>query len=349
MITLSLALAAPQLQTFEVGADRGHGNVLGVQMWVEPRDYRSPEALTERLGSWLEQADGRGWIGSNTVVVLPEHAGTWLVAAHEREAVVRAGSADKAMRKVVFANLWRFLGAKSKAPATDPSTYAVFSMKSEQVAADYQSVLGGLAKRFGVTVVGGSILLPEPALVDGSIVVSPGAPLRNSAFVFGPEGQVIGGPVVKVFPTVDELDFTTAGEAAGLGPVQTPAGSVGVLVCADGWFPEAHAALGEVDLLVVPQYTSVTGLWTQPWGGYSGYPEPADVDLEDIGRISESEAWLKYGPTARSEASMVMTVPLRGALWDLGADAQARGVLEGELWEGPLVDAPVLLNMWRTR
>jgi predicted amidohydrolase len=335
----------------EVGEDQGAGIVVAVQPWLVPADYASADALHDRLRASLDLAEARGWLGPHTVVVLPEHVGTWLVAVGAPERVLEADTTRRAMGRLVRRHLPAFLATRCP-DVGDGATCAVFSMRAEAVAAAYGDAMARLAADAGVTLVAGSVLLPEPAVIDGRIVPTRGGALRNASFVFGPDGAIVAGPVVKAFPTADELPFTAPGDASALGAVDTGAGRLGVLVCADGWFPAAWDAVAAAgaDLVVVPQYTSGDGVWDEPWRGYSGWPAPSDVDAADLEAITEGEAWLAYGPTARAAAHGldVVTVPLRGDLWDLGDDGQARWTLGGVAGEGPRVDAPVVLGLWRT-
>jgi hypothetical protein len=108
------------------------------------------------------------------------------------------------------------------------------------------------------------------------------------------------------------------------------------------------AAAG-AELVVVPQFTSGDGAWDAPWRGYSGWAPPEGVDPTDVDALTEAEAWLAYGPTARAAARGldVVTVTLRGDLWDLGDDGRIRWTIDGTFGEGPRVDGPALVGLWR--
>lgn len=336
----------PDAVQVEVGEDAGLGNVLAVQAWMQDLDYATADRFDARLRAWFSEARELGWLGPDTVVVLPEYIGTWLVAVDEPARVFRADQSDKALKKVVMSSLWKWMGAKKGARVDDRATYGLFALKSERMAEVYEGVLRDLAVDFEVTVVGGSILLPGPWVEGDRIRVTMGQPLRNVSFVFRPDGG-IDGPIVKAYPTEDEQGFLTAGHPVHLPVLDSPVGPLGVLVCADAWFPEAWEALAAAEVVVVPQYTMGEGVWTEPWGGYSGWPAPEDVDRSHVGELTEAGAWWEYGPTERSAGKRLMvTAPLRGRLWDLGSDGQARVRLGDRLDEAPLVDAPVLLNVW---
>lgn len=345
MIWVAAALAAPEPVVVEVGEDAGAGQVLAVQAWLEVADYAGADALHARLDGWLDHAADRGALPEGTVVVLPEHVGTWLVAAGEPRAAA-SDTTRQALARVAKRHLFRFLASRCDG-VDDRATCGLFAMKAAETAAAYQDVMGRLAREHRVWLVAGSVLLPAPEVRDGRIAVGEG-PLHNAAFVFDPSGAVYG-PVRKGFPTAAELPFTAAADPAELPTFDTPAGELGVLVCADGWFPDAWQALSGAELVVVPQFTSGEGAWSEPWGGYSGWPAPSDVDDADIGTLTEGEAWAIYGPTGRAPDGVdVVTVPLRGDLWDLGDDGHARWRWSGVEGDGPLVDGPVLIHLWRT-
>jgi hypothetical protein len=340
----------PETVMTEIGSDRGQGNVIGIETFMRTRDYASEEAFLDRLDGFFSEASAH--FSTGTVVILPEYIGTWLVAVDEGPATIDADTTSNAMLPLIAGNFPTWLGHRGEAPATDTDTYAVFATKAPRMAEVYARVMGTLAERYAVTLVAGSINLPGPRVDDGVIVTSPGAPLGNASFVFGPDGALIGPSVIKVFPTKSEQGFLTAGEASELPVFDTPAGRVAVLICADAWYPESYAALlgRDVDVIAVPVFVDGTGKWDEPWGGYSGHDAPADVDGADVGVLSEGEAWAKYALPGRAHEAGVttgLTVPLRGTLWDLTTDGTALAVHDG----APVVlegrDAPAVVTLWR--
>src|SRR5690606_4540632 len=227
---------------------------------------------------------------------------------------------------------------------------ALFRMKAEQMAADYQGLFGGLAESFGVTLVAGSILLPEPSVVEG--VLQPGdGPLYNVSLVFGADGLPIGQPQRKAYPIADEASFTAAASSQALRVVDTPAGRLGVLICADSWYPQSYATLAAqgVELLAVPAFLTGNGHWRQPWQGYTTFAgTPADVDSQ-AGELSEGDAWLRHalpGRLASTPARAGLTVFLRGQLWDLGSDGQSLAVERDGHHQLDAGRGARLLNLW---
>jgi predicted amidohydrolase len=314
----------------EVSLNQGtpgeHGNLLGIQPVVYANDYRSPALLRRKLAAYLDKARSEGLLNSKTIVVLPEHIGTWLVASGEKNQVYTAASVSEAMAWLAVSNPWPLLKALFAARGQDRLADALFRMKATQMASDYQTLFGGLARDYGVTLVAGSIVLPEPHIEDGILLPGDG-PLYNVSQVFGADGRPLGQPQRKVVPIIDEQGFTAAARADQLTVVDTPAGRLGVLVCADSWFPKNYQALGKerVDLLAVPAFLTGNGSWNKPWGGYNGAATPNDVLLK-AGELSEGEAWQRLAMAGRIEQSGAragITVFMRGQLWDMGSDGHS--------------------------
>ncbi len=337
----------PELSAF--GRDQGRGNLLGVQVWLTTRDYADRARLRARLDGWLDLARRQGLVDERTVVVFPEYAGAWLVAEGEGPAVVDAGSIGEAMTALALAHLPEFAAARLSATAADADAYAAFAVKAPRIAEAIGEVFGGLARDHGVTVVSGSAILPMPAVQDGVISVTPGAPLQNVAFVFGPDGAPAAEVVRKAFPTESELPFVQPADVEELPVFDTPAGRLGVLICADSWYPSSYRVLAEqgAEMVAVPVFA--TGEWRGPWKGYDGADEPDDVDLDDIERLTEDQAWMKYsapGRAPRAELEKALTVTLRGRFWDLQAEGQPL-VVNGDARErAPEMDAPLLVSLW---
>ncbi|MBF7729293.1 nitrilase-related carbon-nitrogen hydrolase [Pseudomonas sp. N040] len=306
----------------DLGVPGERGNLLGIQPELFANDYRSAEQLRLKLSAYLDKARSAGLLNGKTIVVLPEHVGTWLVASGEKNQVYSAASVSEAMAWLAASNPLQLLRALPSAKGADRLADALFRMKAAQMAADYQALFGGLAKAYGITLVAGSIVLPEPRVENGVLLPGDG-PLYNVSLVFAADGQPLGQPQRKVAPIVDEQGFTAAAPASALQVVDTPAGRLGVLICADSWFPQTYQALAgqQVELLAVPAFLTGNGGWDKPWRGYNGLPTPADVRLK-AGELTEGDAWQRMamaGRIGQSGARAGITVFMRGQLWDLGS------------------------------
>lgn len=325
------------------------GNLLGIQPELFAADYQSPEHLRLKFAAYLNKARTEGLLNSKTIVVLPEHTGTWLVASGETPEVYQAASVSDAMLWLAAGNPLQLADALLNTQGQDRLTDALFRMKAEQMAHDYQAIFGSLAKEYGVTLVAGSIVLPAPMVKNGVLQVNDG-PLYNVSQVFASDGAALGQPQRKVVPIIDEQGFTAASPASALKVVDTPAGRLGVLICADSWFPENYAALAgqHVDFLAVPAFLTGNGNWSKPWGGYNGAATPTDVDIKP-GELTEGQAWQRMAMAGRINqggAQAGITVFMRGQLWDLGSDGQSLVASQGQHALAAEGHGARLINLW---
>lgn len=335
-----------------LGKDSGRGNFIAVQPWATPRDYASAAALSQKLDGYLTQAQTQGWLNPATIAVFPEYIGTWLVAAGEKESIFTADTVASAMTTVALTHLPSFAWYMFKAPSLpDTARWALFTAKSERMARDYEAVFGGLSQKFGVHIVAGSIVLPAPTLVGGKLHVQPGGAMANVSALFGPDGKIIPPLVIKSRLIDEEQAFSVAGRAQDIPVFDTPAGKLGVLICADSWYPAAYANLQKqgASLIAVPSYVSGNDSWRSPWMGYNGAPTEKDVAASDIGQLTEGQAWLKYAMAGRAPAHGVrqgINVFLRGDLWDLGSDGATVALQDGKTVVGNMERRAVLTNLW---
>ena len=334
----------------EIGCSTGRGSLLGVQPFMTVRDYSSPEAFHARLDSLLREAREIEWLSERTVVVFPEHIGTWLAACGAPDAVFTAPTVARAMRAIILRNPLGFSARLLAGREHDRAAAALFRMRADSMARIYQTVFSCLALDYGVTVVAGSIVLPNPRVIDRRIEARPG-PLASASAVFDPRGRPHDRLVHKIYPVTDELAFTGAAPLESLPTFDTPAGLLGVLICADSWYPAPYHRLREagVELIAVPSFAAGRNVWERPWQGYDGAPAPADVNPADIGCLTEGQAWRKYAMAGRIPASGApygVNVFLRGSLWDLGGDSDLATGVCGENIVVAGQEGAALVNIW---
>lgn len=360
MTTIALLLLAcravplaetPPIQAFELGQEEGAGNVVAVQAWMDPSAYASEQNFDRRLREHLDEAQRRGWLQEDTLVVLPEQIASWLFLIGEPARVIEADTAEQAMRRLVPEHLVEFLALTKDAPAEDPYQFALFAFNADTVAEVWQRVSSTIAIDYGITLFAGSAWLPGPELVDGQLRVSTSEPMRNVGLVVGPDGEILGDLTMKVFPSSGEQLLVQPGDIADLRTVPTSLGEIAVLLGEDAWYPDAWRAVHDSKPVVAisPYWSSPLGAWADRWGGYSGFERPPDVPREDEKELLLSEAFFEHGLPGRIAdhgVSEGVTVPLRGRLFDLDTDGAIIGVLRSVATEGPLVDAPVLMNLW---
>lgn len=312
-------------------------NIVGIQPYMIPSDYLTEAAFFAKMDAYFQEARKAGYFRGNTVVLLPEYLGTWLVIAGEKESVARASSVTEAMTLIVLSNplkTLRFLFYHQD--ESDRIASAIFRMKARSMAGIYANTFSQLAKAYGVTINAGSIVLPG-AIGNGDIIgVSEKSPLFNTSFVFHPFGVVDAQVVRKSFPISSELPFITPAPVEELLTYELPVGKTAVLVCADSWYPESYNRVKELgaEVVLVNSYCAGDDAMSRVWQGYDGGSMPSDVDPTHVGTLTEREAWIAHalpGRLASSGARVGVNVFLRGQLWDLGTDGQPFFVVDGRL------------------
>ncbi|EQA53640.1 nitrilase-related carbon-nitrogen hydrolase [Leptospira kmetyi] len=333
-----------------VGRDVQKGNLLGIQPWMFPGDYSSERNFLTKIDSYLVQADREKFLNAKTIAVFPEYLGTWLVIADEKDSVAKSAKIEDAMQTLVLSNPISFVKNLISARGEDGVRDALFRMKAEKMLSIYSNTFSSLARKYKITIVAGSILLPEPTIVSGVIRIGSGS-LKNVSFVFLPDGSVAENSPQKIYPIGDEKPFVAASSAENLRSIESPAGRIGVLVCADSWYPAVYETFKKqnVDFILVPSYVAPNGAMSEIWKGYNGSSNPPDVRSEDIGKIVEGKAWLKYamaGRLSKSGASHGINVFLRGSLWDLGSDGETIVVQRSQVKTFPKIEGASIVNLW---
>ncbi|CAH0251887.1 putative amidohydrolase [Pseudomonas frederiksbergensis] len=331
------------------GTPADRGNLLGIQPELFPTDYQSPERLHRKLAAYLQKAQDQGLLNEKTIVVLPEHVGTWLMVSGEKDELYQATTLKEAMNWLAVSNPLQFIRALISAEGSNRLDDAHLRMKAKRMAKDYQALFGGLAKEFHVTLVAGSIVLPEPSVSDGTLHIGRGA-LYNSSVVFGRDGLPIGQPQRQVHPTFAGRGTLQGNSDHPVNVVDTPAGRLGVLIGSDSWYPDNYRKLDAqgAQLVAVPAFVVGRGSWDQPWRGYRGLPAPGSVSLK-AGELSEGQAWQRLTLTAQPPASQSiagMSVFLRGQFWDKSSAGQSFLSSNGQHFADSDARGAQLLNLW---
>lgn len=340
---LRISLAVDQ------GTPADRGNLLGIQPELFPTDYQSPERLHRKLAAYLQTARDQGFLNAKTVVVLPESIGTWLMVGGEKDELYQATSLKEAMNWLAVSNPLAFIQALVSAQGDSRLEDAYLRMKAERMAHDYQALFGGLAKEFGITLVAGSIVLPEPSVSDGELKIGRGA-LYNSSLVFGSDGRPIGQPQRQRHPVFEQRDVLGADRPTAVQVINTPAGRLGVLIGSDSWYPLHYRQLNDqgAQLIAVPAFIIGRDTWDKPWSGYKGLSTPSEVSLKP-GEVSEGQAWHRLTLTGQlpiSQARGGVSVFLRGQFWDSGSAGQSFISHNGQHFPDGNARGARLLNLW---
>ncbi len=315
-------------------ADSCGTHVVLIQPWMTTIDYSSERNFRKKIFGYIKEGQKQGLIPEGSLIVFPEHIGTWLVAAGEKRSVIHAPTIQKAMTTMLLSDLFmpgfslsNIPEGKSKVPV------AIFRYKSSEMQRIYREVFSEVAKSTKSYVIAGSIVeYTEPT----DSLNAPG--LYNVSYVFNAQGLEVA-KIFKAYPTADELDFLNACQTPWRRSVVTPVGLTQVFICADSWQPNAYlqAKADSAYFIAVPSFIAGNGHLQQSWHGYDGAPAPDDVAVADTGHLTEAEAWERYALPGRlhhSGASNGCNVFLRGQLWDLGSDGHSYFIRNGELLRG---------------
>lgn len=327
------------------GIPSGQGNLLGIEPLLYPGDYQNLTRLHRKLAAYLEQARVQGLVNERTVVILPEHIGTWLWARGEKKEMYQVTHLREARQWLELSNPLRYGLAMVAAQGDDRRADAHLRMKAGQMAADYQQLFGGLAKEFGVTLVAGSIVLPEPYLDHGTLRAGSGA-LYNSSLVFAGDGSVLGQPQRQQYPDGSTRRFIRPGTAYPPQVLDTPAGRLGVLVGSDAWYPSNYQQLAgqHAQIIANPAFVDGKGAWAGPWRGNRHQPLAADLSLKP-GEVGEDQAWYRLSSDGVPAGIASMSVFLRGQFWEVRGEGLGFANLNG-LHHASASHGARLLNLW---
>ncbi len=331
------------------GTPSDRGNLLGIQPELFPADYQSLERLHLKLAAYLQKARDQGLLNDKTIVVLPEHVGTWLMVSGEKNELYQATSLKEAMNWLSASNPLLFLRALISAQGDNRIDDAYLRMKAPAMARDYQVLFGGLAKEFGITLVAGSIALPNPSVSQGQLQVGHG-PLYNTSLVFGHDGLLLGQPQRQLYPIFDERGFIAPGDENAITVIDTPAGRLGILIGSDSWYPDNYRKLNEqgAQLVVVPAFVIGRDTWDKPWRGFKSVSTPPEISLKPE-ELSEGEAWHRLTLISQqpiSQATAGMSVFLRGQFFDQGSSGQSFLSSTGKVFADGNVHGARMLNVW---
>lgn len=170
-------------------ASSGSAHAVLIRPELYPMDFQSLEHLRLKLDAALKNAQAAKALPQNTLVVLPDHIGTWLLATGEKAEFYQARDRLEVRDWLLLGNPVLAIQVLLNNLDADRLDEALLRMKAVQMAQDYQTLFAKLAKDYSVSIVAGSILLPEPSLEDGKIKVGEGR-LRNLSAVFGPDGNI---------------------------------------------------------------------------------------------------------------------------------------------------------------
>ncbi|HQV77236.1 MAG TPA: nitrilase-related carbon-nitrogen hydrolase [Chitinophagales bacterium] len=304
-----------------IGQNTGKGNLIALSPFLHPYDFSSQEAFYNMWHYYLSFAQRNGMFNDSTVVVLPENIGSGLAIVHEKESILKDTSVDNAMRTVVLSNIGKFGFSYLFSSGETKSKEAILRMKASEMLNVYQYTFSKLAKQFKITIVAGTIILPEPSVVDGLIVLKRNGKLYATSVVYYPDGEIDKKLTLNLFSMDENQKYDTEQAKHTIPIYTTKAGKFSILIGNAAWNPQNYASLqaNRVDIVVTPDMQLEKDANTKNWKGYEQALIPSDVDKSDIATISRYDAQLKYGMLRRVRDANIKTginVFLKGEFWN---------------------------------
>jgi len=205
----------------------GHPQIIRVcAVQAQLQFYQSADDFELHLDRLLQQAA----VYQPDLVVLPEDIGTPLISLGDEDYLTVCNSLKEAISFMVMRHITSLTPIMQKWECSPQR--ALFLLKGDNMREIYVNTCSRLAKKYKITLAAGSIILPFEDATDSTVY--------NMMMLFGPDGVKLG-QVEKVHPIIIEqeegLDICAA-PADRLQVFPTPAGRIGMLICADAWYPE---------------------------------------------------------------------------------------------------------------
>ncbi|TGK53167.1 hydrolase, carbon-nitrogen family protein [Leptospira bouyouniensis] len=178
------------------GTDRKYGNLVGIQLVLKPEDYVKEEWWKERIEETLIQGKKSGIFDRKTIVIFPEHLGSGLIFLNEKSKFLNSDSLSDAL----------------KTKGDNFTLNDLLLSKANMMADVYVRTFSSLAKDYNVPILGGTIVLPNPKIVKGNLVLDPTGPLYNVAIPFSADGKLMEPIVKKSILSEEEQKVYAAGD-----------------------------------------------------------------------------------------------------------------------------------------
>ncbi len=214
--------------------------LISVQLKMALDDYTSFQAFESRLQRVMGRVAAHLEPDTPSLVVFPEHLGFYLgsVPFHPQTAF-EAGTFQS------------FVSAFAPGDRNEIQHH-LFIEHAVEVWDFYSTLFSGLAQRYGVYIVAGSLSLPEmdrsphrSHLLQKGIFVQDTSKLFNISPAFNPFGRCILRTAKRNIPSGEDL-FVDAATADWVFPVRTAIGNIGTILCYDGYH---HRPIERLDAL----------------------------------------------------------------------------------------------------
>jgi predicted amidohydrolase len=296
-------------------------NLVAVQAGMALEHYQSADAFAVKVLELTEEACA-GLPPHPTLVAFPEAIGfpLLLTLGRYRESAASPGVMVDVLR--LARREWRALVREGVSRGVGP-LMALYRLRAAEAYRAYRQAFSSAASQFGVTLVAGSIFLPE---CDEEISrgLHFGRCAFNTAYTFAPTGAVLGRThKCHLTRGLESRVGLATGRVDVLTPCETPVGKVGVAICLDGFHQAVLERFDGLGARVVVQPSANFAPWYGRW--------PVDPALE------EGEAWFRYGLRRLIQDRLNLRYGLNpmlvGELWDLRAEGRSSVVVNTRFGE----------------
>ncbi|UZR95616.1 hypothetical protein [Chondrinema litorale] len=329
-------------------ADNSKGNIVSIQPFMFTADYANLENFYNKIDSYFAKAQVEGFFNENTVVILPEHLGTGLIAENEKKSVLKASNISKACELAIWSNLINFIPEYLNAPdIPNKKQYALFSMKSDKMAHVFNFVFSSMANKYNVYVIPGSIIIRNPNVKDGKLNSNKGD-LFNISLLYKPDGTAYPHIIRKACPFKKEQDFIKSGSFENIPVFDLPIGKTKILISNDAWYPEAYSKNNK-DASVILSPGFLPEKLDEDWKSIVKELEPLPKDINPDKNITTESAQLEHGLPGRLYSNHIPTGVssfLRGDLWNVPNEGYTIVYNEKEILTGYKIEGASIINLW---
>lgn len=338
-----VSASIPEVLTHSIGYDRNVGNVVAVQAYMHVLDYSTPERFYEKLDSYLRIAKRKGFIKENTILVFPEHIGTPLFLIGEKKDVYAANTLSSALNQIAVSDLFGYLKITGKNAFSENNGDIALKMKAETMKSVYDNTFRKLSTFYKVTIIAGSIILPEPEINPNtnSLEIKNGK-FHNASFIFLPDGKLYSEFLIKqnLAKTEKQLASPTNAEKAFL-----QLKNIGILLSNDSLYNSMYdEKVKNKEVLLSPSALIEKDEIEWKNEDIYGSKEPLDSSL------TQAELWRKYSIIEKMKNNpstrIIVQVFLLGKFFDLNLEGESAGIIRYVAMEGLDNKSPAILNVW---
>ena len=243
-------------EVYTVKKDNEFIQLVAVQFKLNPYDFTHVENFKAKIDSIMNEIQNKIDPRYDALVVFPEDIGTMLVLEGMDNIISDSQTLEEGIKKAIK-KYPVSIGIRKILYRTS-WTRAMFLCRSKNMAKIYFDTFSNMAKKYGVYIVAGSILLPDYEIENGRYIsLKPrDNNVYNISYLFGPDGLIIGRQK-KVYLIDLEGPYGLDVEPADISEIRvfdTPMGKIGIAICFDAFQQDVLEKLKEqgADILVQP-------------------------------------------------------------------------------------------------